>query len=146
MIAAAMGAVNAYPNKNLIIVDLGTAITVEIISKEKEFLGGSILPGLKISVDALSSGTSKLPSVEIAKPEHILPTTTTESIQIGLYYGMAGAIKELCYVYKKNVFHGEESCIIGTGGFAKMFSEYKLFDEIIPGLVLSGVKCAMDMN
>lgn len=146
LIAAAMGAVNAYPNKNLIIVDLGTAITVEIISKEKEFLGGSILPGLKISVDALSSGTSKLPSVEIAKPEHILPTTTTESIQTGLFYGMAGAIKELCYVYQKNVFHGEDSCIIGTGGFAKIFSEYKLFDEIIPGLVLSGVKCAMDMN
>ena len=77
LIAAAMGAVDAYPNKNLIIVDLGTAITVEVVNKDKEFLGGSILPGLKISVDALSSGTSKLPSVEIAKPAHILPTSTT---------------------------------------------------------------------
>lgn len=146
LIAAAVGAVNLYSGKNLIVVDLGTAITVEVISKENEFLGGSILPGLKISVDALSSGTSKLPSVEIAKPAHILPTSTTESIQTGLYYGTAGAIKELCYVYKKNVFHGEDTYIIGTGGFSKIFSEYNLFDEIIPGLVLSGVKCAIDMN
>lgn len=146
LIAAAMGAVNLFPNRDLIIVDLGTATTLELVSKDKEFLGGSIMPGLKISVDALASGTAKLPSVEIAKPEHIFGSTTPEAIQVGLYYGNAGAIKEICYQYQKQVFKGEKPFIVGTGGFAKMFSEYSLFDQVVPELVLLGVKCAIDLN
>ena len=119
MIAAAMGAVNVYPGKNLIIIDMGTAITAELVSKDKEFLGGVIMPGMKISVDALAGGTAKLTSVEIMKPEHVYGLTTTEAIQAGLYYGTAGALKEFCYQFKKNVFHGEDTLVIGTGGFAR---------------------------
>ena len=146
LIAAGMGAVSAFPGKNLIIIDLGTAITAELISKNKEFLGGVIMPGLKISVDALAGGTANLTSVEIMKPEHVYGSSTTEAIQAGLYYGTAGALKEFCHLFKKNVFHGEDALIIGTGGFARTFEDYRLFDEIVPGLVLSGVKCAIDMN
>lgn len=146
LIAAAMGAVNLYPQKNLIIVDMGTATTIELISKNKEFLGGSILPGLKISVDALATKTANLPSVEIARPEHICGGTTVEAIQTGLYYGTAGSIKELCYLYQKNVFHGDSPVIVGTGGFAKIFADYNLFDRIEPSLVLMGVKNAIELN
>ncbi|MCI5605892.1 MAG: type III pantothenate kinase [Treponema sp.] len=146
LIAAAMGAVAVKPDTNLIIVDMGTATTIELITKDKEFLSGCILPGLKISVDALSSKTANLTPVEILKPSHICGTSTAEAIQSGIYYGTAGSIKELCYLYKKNIFHNEETFIIGTGGFARIFSDYNIFDEIIPGLVLSGVKCAIDLN
>ena len=146
LIAAAMGAVAEYPDKNLIIIDMGTAITAELVSKNKEFLGGIIMPGLKISVDALAGGTANLTSVEIMKPEHVYGSSTTEAIQAGLYYGTAGAVKEFCYLFKKNVFHGEDTVIIGSGGFARSFEDYKLFDEIIPGLVLSGVKKALELN
>ena len=146
LIAAAMGAVERYPERNLIIVDMGTATTAELVTKNKEFLGGVIIPGLKISADALASGTANLTPVEIARPEHVYGSTTTEAIQAGLYYGTAGAIKELCYLFKKNVFHGEDTCIIGTGGFSKTYAECGLFDEIIPGLVLSGVKHAIEIN
>ena len=146
LIAAAMGAVAEYPDKNLIIIDMGTAITAELVSKNKEFLGGIIMPGLKISVDALAGGTANLTSVEIMKPEHVYGSSTTEAIQAGLYYGTAGAVKEFCYLFKKNVFHGEDTVIIGTGGFARSFEDYKLFDEIVPGLVLNGVKKALELN
>ena len=146
LIAAAMGAVAVYPGKNLIIIDMGTATTAELVSKDKEFLGGIIMPGLKISVDALAGGTANLTSVEIMKPDHVYGSSTTEAIQAGLYYGTAGSIKEFCHLFKKNVFHGEEAVIIGTGGFARTFEEYNLFDKIIPGLVLSGVKVALDLN
>lgn len=146
IIAAAIGAVNLHPDKNLIIIDMGTATTIEAITKNKEYLGGSILAGLKISMEALADGTAKLPSVEIEKPEHVCGTTTAEAIQTGLYYGTAGALKELNYLYQKNIFHGEEVFVIGTGGFSKIFSDYNLFDEISPELVLYGVKCAIDMN
>ena len=146
LIAAAMGAVQLYPEKNLIIIDMGTAITAELVSKNKEFLGGVIMPGLKISVDALAGGTANLTSVEIVRPEHVYGSSTTEAIQAGLYYGTAGAVKEFCNLFKKNVFHGEDTIILGTGGFARTFEDYRLFDKIIPGLVLSGVKCALDLN
>ena len=146
LIAAAMGAVAVYPGKNLIIIDMGTATTAELVSKDKEFLGGIIMPGLKISVDALAGGTANLTSVEIMKPEHVYGSSTTEAIQAGLYYGTAGSIKEFCHLFKKNVFHGEDAVIIGTGGFARTFEDYNLFDEIIPGLVLAGVKKALELN
>ena len=146
LIAAAMGAVTIHPNRNTIIVDLGTATTLELISSDNEFLGGSILPGLKISIDALASGTAKLPSVEIAKPLGIYGSSTTEAIQVGMYYGTAGSIKEICYQYQQKVFKGEKPFILGTGGFAKLFADYKLFDEIVPELVLLGVKRAIELN
>ncbi len=146
LIAAAMGAVALYPEKNLIIIDMGTATTAELVSKNKEYLGGVIMPGLKISADALAEETANLTSVEIMKPEHVYGSSTTEAIQAGLYYGTAGSIKEFCYLFKKNVFHGEDAIVIGTGGFARSFEDYKLFDKIVPGLVLSGVKCALDLN
>ena len=146
LIAAAMGAVAVYPGKNLIIIDMGTATTAELVSKDKDFLGGIIMPGLKISVDALAGGTANLTSVEIMKPEHVYGSSTTEAIQAGLYYGTAGSIKEFCHLFKKNVFHGEDAVIIGTGGFARTFEDYNLFDEIIPGLVLAGVKKALELN
>lgn len=146
LIAAAMGAVCLYPNQNMIIVDLGTATTLELISKENEFIGGSILPGMKISVDALATGTAKLPSVEIAKPSGLYGSSTSEAIQIGLFYGTAGSIKEICYVYQKHIFNGAKPLIIGTGGFSKIFAEYNLFDKIVPELVLLGVNRAIELN
>lgn len=146
LIAAAIGGINLYPDRDLIIVDMGTATTLELVTKNKEFLGGSILPGLKISIDALASGTAKLPMVEIAKPAGLTGATTTEAIQVGLYYGTAGSIKEICYQYQKKVFKGEQPFILGTGGFSKLFNEYKLFDQVVPELVLYGVKCAIELN
>lgn len=145
-IAGAIGAVNLFPDTNIIVVDMGTATTVDCITAGKEYLGGAILPGLKISMDALANGTAKLPSVEIAKPDHVCGSTTVEAIQSGLFYGNAGAIKELCYLYQKNIFKGEKTVIIGTGGFSRLFEEYNLFQTISPELVLLGVKKAVELN
>lgn len=145
-IAAALGATSLYPEKALIIIDLGTATTIDCVTKNKEYLGGSILPGIKISVEALASGTAKLPSVEIVKPKNICGTNTIEAIQSGIFYGNAGAIKEICYLYEKNVFNSEKPFIIGTGGFSRIFEEYNLFDNILPDLVLRGVKKAVELN
>lgn len=145
-IAGAIGAVNLFPDTNIIVVDMGTATTVVCITAGKEYLGGAILPGLKISMDALANGTAKLPSVEIAKPDHVCGSTTVEAIQSGLFYGNAGAIKELCYLYQKNIFKGEKTVIIGTGGFSRLFEEYNLFQTISPELVLFGVKKAVELN
>lgn len=145
-IAGAIGAVSLHPEKDIIIIDMGTATTIDCVTKNKEYLGGAILAGLRISVEALANGTAKLPQVEITKPDHICGTSTIEAIQSGIYYGHAGALKEFCYLYQKNIFKGEKPFIIGTGGFSRIFEDYNLFNEISPELVLLGVKKALELN
>ena len=145
-IANAIGATSRYPNRNLIIIDLGTATTFCAVSKEKEYLGGSILAGLRISMEALESKTAKLPSVEIVAPELALGKATIESIQMGLFYGHLGAMKEIVSRITREAFSGEAPFIIGTGGFSRLFEREKLFDTELPDLVLNGLYEALKMN
>ena len=135
-IAAAIGAAEAFPDENL----------VDVVTREREYLGGAIMAGLKISVQALASGTAKLPSVEIVRPGRICGQSTIEAIQSGIFFGSAGAIKEFCRQYTAQIFGGEKPLVIGTGGFARTFEGYGLFDQIVPELVLLGVKAALEMN
>lgn len=145
-IANAIGATTLYPNQNLIIIDLGTATTFCAVSREKEYLGGSILAGLKISMEALESKTAKLPSVEIVAPDTCLGKATVESIQMGLFYGHLGAMREIVTRISKEAFGGEVPYVIGTGGFSRIFEKEKIFDTDIPDLVLFGLYDALKMN
>ncbi len=145
-IAAAIGAVERHPEKNLVVVDMGTATTIDVVTRNKEYLGGAIMAGLKISVQALASGTSKLPTVEIVRAEKPCGQSTIEAIQSGIFYGNAGAIRELVRQYEKHIFHGEKPFVIATGGFARTFEDFRLFDEIVPELVLLGIKTALELN
>ncbi len=145
-IANSIAAMHLYPNKNLIIVDLGTATTFCAVSKDKDYLGGSILAGLRISMESLESKTAKLPSVEIMAMHEALGRSTVESIQSGLYYGHLGSMRELCDRITREAFHDEKPFIIGTGGFAHLFEKEKIFDVILPDLVLKGMLIAVQMN
>ncbi|MEO6922795.1 MAG: type III pantothenate kinase, partial [Bryocella sp.] len=75
-----------------IVVDMGTATTFDVVSKKGEFLGGAIAPGLGISADALFARAARLTRVEIKKPAKVIGTSTTDNIQIGLYYGYIGLV------------------------------------------------------
>lgn len=145
-IANAIGAVHAFPNKNIIIVDTSTATTVCAISKKRDYLGGAILPGMKLSMESLKSNTAKLMEVDIVKPPVIVGRTTRESIQSGLYYGHLGALKEIIAGYKQEVFANEPVTVIGTGGFCHLYKDEKLFDIILPDLVLQGLYQAFEYS
>lgn len=145
-IAAAIGAVSLHPETDLIVIDMGTATTIDVVTKDKEYLGGAIIPGLRISVEALANETAKLPMVEITKPEHSLGTNTIEAIQSGNFYIHLGGLKELCSQYTTSIFNGKKPLVLGTGGFSRIFEETKLFDEISPELVLLGIKKALELN
>ena len=149
-IAGAIGAVHAAASsggaKNLIVVDMGTATTVDVITKNNEYLGGAILPGASMSVHALSEGTAQLPSVEVVQPKNVCGSSTIEAIQSGVFYGQAGAIRELVSKMEESVFGGERAFVIGTGGFSRSFESAGLFDLVLPDLVLQGLKVALDMN
>ena len=149
-IAGAIGAVHAAASsggaKNLIVVDMGTATTVDVITKNNEYLGGAILPGASMSVHALSEGTAQLPSVEVVQPKNVCGSSTIEAIQSGVFYGQAGAVRELVSKMEESVFGGERAFVIGTGGFSRSFESAGLFDLVLPDLVLQGLKVALDMN
>jgi type III pantothenate kinase len=145
-IANAMAGIDRFPGKNLVIVDLGTATTLCVISQDRTYRGGIILPGLKMSMQALESGTSKLRSVEIISKDICLGRTTAESIQSGLYFGHLGALREIIRRILLEEFDGQQPCVIATGGFATLFGDTELFDEVIPDLVLQGLLTALRLN
>lgn len=145
-IANAIGAVNAFPNQNIIIVDMGTATTLCAVNKKQDYLGGAILPGMRLSMEALKNNTAKLMEVDIEVSSSYIGRTTRESIQSGLYYGQLGAIKEIVAGYNQELFHHDQSVVVGTGGFSGLYKEKLIFDALIPDLVLQGLKKAYEYN
>jgi type III pantothenate kinase len=145
-IANSIAATQMYPGQNLIIVDLGTATTFCAVSKEKDYLGGSIMAGLRLCMETLETNTARLPSVEILAPEEACGRSTVESIQSGLYFGHIGMIKEICSRIEKECFNGEPATVIGTGGFANHFEREKIFKVVVPDLVLKGLLYSLKMN
>ncbi len=145
-IANSIASSHLYPDKNLIIIDLGTATTFCAVSKDKEYLGGTIIAGLKISMESLESRTAKLPAVEIEERNEALGRSTVESIQSGLYYGHLGQMKEISQRLQAECFMDDPPVIIGTGGFSHLFEKEKVFSRTIPDLVLKGLLLSLSMN
>lgn len=145
-ISNAIAAVQQFPNRNLIIVDMGTATTFCAVTKKKDYLGGVIIAGLRITMEALESRTAKLPQVEIVKMDKTLGRSTTESIQSGLFFGHLATIKEITRRLTEECFSDEKPILIGTGGFSSLFEGENIFDIIIPDLVLNGLYLAYQMN
>lgn len=145
-IANAIGAIAAFPGKALIVVDMGTATTLCAITKDRDYLGGSILPGLRLCMESLKNNTAKLMAVDIEIPSTYMGKTTRESIQSGLYYGHLGALKEIISGFKKEIFLGESVYVIGTGGFAQLYEKANLFDGYISDLVLQGLRKAYEYS
>lgn len=145
IIAGVIAASHYYPNKNLIIVDLGTVTTIAAVTENKEYLGATFIPGLNTAMNSLQINASKLFTVEIIKPKNALGRSTTESIQAGLFFGHFGAIKEIIARIIQEVFlplAKKEPLLIATGGFAHLFKSENLFHFFEPNLVLQGIKLA----
>lgn len=145
-IANAIAATNLFPNENLIIIDFGTATTFCVVTKNKNYLGGAILPGVRLAHDALISNTAKLTAVEIVKIGNVVGKSTVESIQSGIFYGAVGACRELITRIKNESFVNESVRVLATGGFATLFATQNIFDAHIPDLVLQGLLLAILKN
>ena len=137
-IATTTAAIHQFPNRNIILVDFGTATTVSVISKEAAFIGGTIMPGFKTAMHALSQHANQLPTVDITQAKAALGKCTQTNIQAGLYFGQLGAIREIVSQITKETFD-EPPVLIGTGGFAHLFKDADLFDILLPDLVLHGL-------
>src|SRR5205085_3192678 len=94
-IANAIGATHLFPDRNVIVVDFGTATTIDAVSAARDFLGGVIVPGIRICMGALERNTARLPNVEIVPPAEIIGRSTIECIQSGLDFGNRAVVQEL---------------------------------------------------
>lgn len=145
-IANSIAASHLFPGRNLIIADFGTATTYDVVTAERDYLGGLILPGLRISMEALESKTARLPAVEILKPAELIGRSTIESIQAGLYYQSLFAHQGLTARIKADYFKDRDVVVVGTGGFARLYEKEGIFDALVPELVLMGLTLALALN
>ncbi len=140
LITNAIAAKAEFPHKNIIVISMGTATTFCAVTKHSEHLGVAILPGMKLSMDALHTNTAKLVAVEIMKPRSVIGKNSTESIQSGLYFGQLGVMREMIHRITTEYFSDEAPVIIGTGGFSHIFESEKIFTAIMPDLILQGLR------
>jgi len=124
-----------------IIIDFGTAITFDTVSKKGEFLGGLILPGIKTSASTLNKQAAFLPKVDVKKPAKIIGKNTENAISAGIYIGTVGSTIHILKEIRKEI-RGVQN-VIATGGDARMFKKtIPQIDKFIPHLTLEGISIA----
>ena len=132
-------------NKEVVIVDLGTATTFDVVNSNKEYLGGSIAPGIKISLDALISKTSSLKSVELKEPDKVIGKNTYEAIQSGLVLGHASMIDSMLekIVLESNLSPG----VVITGGLGTLIQPVlNINSSYEKNLTLDGLEEIYNLN
>ncbi|NMB67844.1 MAG: type III pantothenate kinase [Chloroflexi bacterium] len=127
------------------VVDFGTATTFNAITKEGEYLGGAITPGINISAEALFSRTAKLPRVELAAPPAVIGRNTVHAIQSGLVFGYVSLVEGMVARFRKVL--GDDMKVIATGGYSEIVAdETDVFTTVAPWLTLYGMRILWDLN
>ncbi|WP_455663026.1 type III pantothenate kinase [Pradoshia sp.] len=140
----AVAAIEEY-GAPIIIVDFGTATTYCYVNEHKQYMGGAIAPGIEISTEALYARASKLPRVEISRPESIIGKTTVSAMQAGILYGVIGQVEGIVNRIKKQ--SKQQPKVIATGVWAPLIAgETSAIDEVDPFLTLKGLQIIYRKN
>ena len=129
----------------MILIDFGTATTLDVLSKEGDYLGGAIAPGILIAAEALFERASKLPRVELVPPEHAIGKNTVTTMQSGIIFGYVGLIESL--VNRMNHELEQEAYVVATGGLAEIIArQTKVVNTVNMHLTLIGLRLIHELN
>lgn len=144
---ACVAAIHAY-GAPLIVLDFGTATTVDAINREGGYLGGCILAGVRLTTQALFQKTAQLPNVELTVPDKVLNSTAVGQIQAGAVGGYIGAIEYLIRRTKEEMGYPPDKIqVIATGGLARMVADHTdAIDRVDGGLILEGLRIISKRN
>ena len=143
-VADAVAGINLYPVP-LIIIDMGTATTVSVIDRDKNYLGGMIIPGLRVSLDSLTQRTSQLPKIGLEAPKKVIGANTVECMKSGIIYYSAAGIDGVTQRIEETL--GEECTVVSTGGLANKIIPHCKRDIIIDEqLLLKGLMIIYKKN
>ena len=139
--AVSAAAAYAVVEDAIIVVDFGTAVTIDLVDEKGIFRGGVIFPGFEISAKALKDNTAQLPQVKISKPAGPYGKNTAEAINAGIYYSAVGALEEIIRRYAEELGKWPQTVI--TGAAAKTIADdCDFIDSYVPNLVLKGIVLA----
>lgn len=128
-----------------IVIDFGTATTFNALSAAGEFLGGAIMPGIKLSTEALVQYAAKLPRIELVKPEHIINRNTVSNMQAGIVYGYVGSVDHIIRHMRREL--GGKAKVIATGGMSTLIAPSSETIDILNGqLTLEGLRIIFQRN
>ena len=129
----------------VIIIDLGTATTFGIVSKEGDYIGGIIATGIATAAEALFTRTAQLPRVELAHPNRVIGTNTVTAMQSGIIYGYASLVEGMLARIEKEL--GEKATVVATGGYAELIAkETAVIDKVNLDLTMIGLRLIYLMN
>lgn len=129
----------------LIVVDFGTATVFDAISKEGDYIGGAIAPGIGISAEALFERTAKLPRIELERPRTAIGKTTVGAMQSGLVFGYVGLVEGIIARMKQEL--GADAKVVATGGWAPLIArETSMIDVVNLDLTLIGLQLIYEAN
>ena len=140
-----VGAFDQYGGP-LIVIDIGTATTFDVVNETGDFMGGVIAPGIMASSEALINSTAKLPGVELVPPKNIICHNTIHGMQAGIIFGYVGQIDEIVRRIKAE-YGADDMKVIATGGMATMiYKESSTIDKIDHFLTLNGLRVLYERN
>jgi type III pantothenate kinase len=129
----------------VIIVDLGTATTFDVVSKEGDYMGGAIAPGIGIAAEALFMRAAMLPRVELVRPKRAIGSNTLAAMQSGIVFGYLALIEGIIARIQKEM--GETAKVVATGGYAELIAkETAVINEVNLNLTLVGLRLIYVMN
>ena len=144
-VADAVAAMHFHGPPPLVVVDLGTGTVFDGISKEGDYVGGAIAPGLGIAMEALFRRAAKLHRVELVRPPTAIGRNTPAAMQAGIVFGYVGLVEGIVARFKEEL--GPETRVIGTGGYSALIaSETQAIDIVDPDLTLQGLRIIYEMN